>query len=243
MKTTLPICIFYSVMNSSNHPTLSFFFLFSTLNFINPKPEKNSCKKWCAGHRNACIFRSTFKSVSLQLHSSQFQAPLNPKNKRNPTFWANSKQRQTHFPLLVRKPKQILPHEPVIHIYVEQSGDFPWPLFYKCKLHCFSWSKHYQRQNLNPQIQLSIIYWPSLHCNLGLRILLEREWRWILGSLKQCKYSKLMPKHQLHWRNLPWYILLFTYRREKTKRLAIKSDKWKMLLIFPMEKSDHFHAG
>lgn len=98
MKTTLPICIFYSIMNSSNYPTLNFFFLFSTLNFINLKPEQSSCKKWCAGHRNACIFRSTFKSISLQLHSSQFQAPLNPKNKRNQLLlseWTASKGRPT----------------------------------------------------------------------------------------------------------------------------------------------------
>lgn len=45
-------------------------------NFINLKLEKNTCKKWGAGHRNTCIFRSTFRvslctAVSCRLPSIQ----------------------------------------------------------------------------------------------------------------------------------------------------------------------------
>lgn len=127
-------------------------------NFINLKPEKNSCKRWYAGHRNTWIFRSRFRVFLC----SQFQAPLSPKNKRNQLLLSQRKQQAKAEPLLVRKPKQTLPHEPGVHIYVEWKRTLPCP-FYRCKLHCFSLSKHYEKQILNPQIQVNIIYWPSLH--------------------------------------------------------------------------------
>lgn len=76
MKTILPYFLFFfSIMSSSNRPTLNYFSIQYT-NFINLKLEKNSCKKWCAGHRNTCIFRSTFRvspctAVSCRLPSIQ----------------------------------------------------------------------------------------------------------------------------------------------------------------------------
>lgn len=189
MKTILPYFHFFFNYEFQQSPYFELFFHSVHFNFINLKLEKNSCKKWCAGHRNICIFRSTFRvspctAVSCRLPSIQ-------------------KTRGTSSCLLrerASKSRHLAPQKTKTNSAPWTSGSylcwttwsFSLPLILRCELHCFSWSKHYQRQNLNAQIQLSIIYWPSLHCNLGLNILLEREWRWTLGPLKQYKSSKLL---------------------------------------------------
>lgn len=89
MKTILPYLHF--LFNYEFQQSLYFKIFFHSVhfNFINLKPEKNSCKM--------PAYLDLHLRVSLQLHSSQFQAPLNPKNKRNQLLLSerNSKQRQT----------------------------------------------------------------------------------------------------------------------------------------------------
>lgn len=219
-----------------------FFFHSVRFNFINSKLEKSSCKKWWAGHTNTCIFRSTFRISLCNCTAVSFRLPSIQKPRGTSSCFLRETASKSRPWLLVRKPKQTLPHEPVVHTYVEQSRAFTCPLFYRYELHCFFWSKHYQRQNLNPQIQLSITYWQSLHSNL------ELPWKGVTLVLWNSinLQNFFMPKHQLRWkvqRNLPWYILLFTYRREKTNNQRDYHKKWKMLLIFPMEESNHLHTG
>lgn len=77
----------------------------------------------------------------MQLQSSQFQAPLNPKRQEKLATAFAEKQQAKADPLQVRKPKQTLVYDgsgATDHIYVEQGGAFPGPLVCRCKLQCFT---------------------------------------------------------------------------------------------------------
>lgn len=62
--------------------------------------------------------------------------------------------------------------------------------------------------------------------NLAFSLNGSEDWHLVFWNNLQNFY---MPKHQVHWkaqRNLPWYILLFTYRKKKKKGIKVISEKF-----------------